>query len=70
MENKKIVSAFPIAKIEIHMSIGGWMDKQNMIHPYSGTNPLQCSCLENPMDWGASQATLHGAAKSQTQLSD
>ena len=26
-------------------------------------NPLQCSCLENPMDRGAWQATVHGAAR-------
>ena len=32
-------------------------------------NPLQCSCLGNPMDRGAWQATVHGAAKSQTRLS-
>ena len=31
-------------------------------------NPLQYSCLENPMDREAQQATVHGAAKSQTQL--
>ena len=31
-------------------------------------NPLQDSCLENPMDRGAWQATVHGVAKSQTQL--
>ena len=33
-------------------------------------NPLQYSCLENPMDRGAWQATVHGVAKSQIQLSD
>ena len=33
-------------------------------------NPLQCSCLENFMDRGAWQATIHGAAESQIQLSD
>ena len=33
-------------------------------------NPLQHSCLENPMDGGAWQATVHGVAKSQTRLSD
>ena len=33
-------------------------------------NPLQCSCLENPMDRGARQATVHGVAKSWRQLSD
>ena len=33
-------------------------------------NPLQYSCLKNPMDSGAWQAIVHGLAKSQTQLSD
>ena len=33
-------------------------------------NPLQCSCLENPMDRGAQRATVHVVAKSQTHLSD
>ena len=32
-------------------------------------NPLQCSCLENPMDEGAWQATVHRVAKSWTRLS-
>ena len=32
-------------------------------------NPLQCSCLESPMDGGAWQATVHEAAKSWTRLS-
>ena len=32
-------------------------------------NPLQYSCLENPMDGGAWWATVPGVAKSQTQLS-
>ena len=31
-------------------------------------NPLQYSCLENPMDGGAWQATVHGVAKSLTWL--
>ena len=29
-------------------------------------NPLQYSCLENPMDRGAWWATVHGVAKSDT----
>ena len=33
-------------------------------------NPLQYSCLGNPMGRGALQATVHGVAKSQTQLSN
>ena len=32
-------------------------------------NPLQYSCLENSMDRRAGWATVHGVAKSQTQLS-
>ena len=31
-------------------------------------NPLQYSCLENPMGGGASWAMVHGVAKSQTRL--
>ena len=31
-------------------------------------NPLQYSCLENPMDRGAWTPTVHRVAKSQTQL--
>ena len=33
-------------------------------------NPLQYSCLENPMNGRAWLATVHGVAKSQTRLSD
>ena len=33
-------------------------------------NPLQYSCLENPMDKAAWRDTVHGVAESQTQLSD
>ena len=39
--------------------------------PEEGTgNPLEYSCLENPTDRGAWQATVHGLAKSQTQLNN
>ena len=33
-------------------------------------SPLQCPCLEISMDRGAWRATVHGTAKSWTQLSD
>ena len=33
-------------------------------------NPLQYSCLENPMGRGAWWAAVHGVAKSQTRLRD
>ena len=37
--------------------------------PGEGTgNPLQYSCLENPMDREAWWATVHGVTKGQTQL--
>ena len=37
--------------------------------PESGHgNPLQYSCLENPMDRGAWWATVYGVTKSQTRL--
>ena len=32
-------------------------------------NPLQCSCLGNPMDRGAWWALVYGVAKSRTWLS-
>ena len=45
--------------------------------PWSGrypgegnSNPLQYSCLENPMDGGAQQATVHGVSKSRTRLTN
>ena len=31
-------------------------------------NPLQCSCLENPRDGGASRAAVYGAAQSRARL--
>ena len=32
------------------------------------SNPLQCSCLENPRDGGAWWAAIYGVAQSRTQL--
>jgi len=47
-------------------SIPGWGKS-----PEEGNgSPLQYSCLENSMDRGVWQATVHGVAKSWTQLSD
>ena len=33
-------------------------------------NPFQYFCWDNPMDRGASQATVHGVTKNQTRFSD
>ena len=37
-------------------------------HGEGNANPLQYSCLENPMEGGAWWATDHGVSKSQTRL--
>ena len=39
-------------------------------HGKGNGNPLKYSCLEDPMDRGACQTTVHGVAKSQTWLSN
>ena len=44
-------------------------DLSHIIGEGDGT-PLQCSCLENPMDGGAWWATVHGVSKNRTWLSD
>ena len=47
-----------------------WFDPSSGIFPGEGNgNPLQYSCLENPMDRGDWWATVHGVAKSRTRLS-
>ena len=46
--------------------ISGWLGRS----PGEGNrSPLQYSCLENLMDRGAWQATVHGVGKGQTQPS-
>ena len=47
-------------------SIPGWGRSPGGGH----SNPLQYSCLENPMDRGAWWATVPGVAERQTRLSD
>ena len=70
---------------DLHMGFPGGSDGKVSAHnardqgsiPGSGRspeegkgNPLQYSCLENPMVRGAWWAIVHGVAKSQTRLSD
>ena len=45
------------------------MNLESVIGEGNG-NPLQYSCLENPMDGGAWWAAVHGVAKSRKRLSD
>jgi len=49
---------------ETQIQFLGWEEP----HGRGNGNPLQYSCLENPTDRGAWLATVHGVAKSQTQL--
>ena len=51
--------------------VGAWIfatqDEANLGSPGEmHGNPLQCSCLENSMDRGPWQGTVHGVAKSNT----
>ena len=46
----------------------GWIPGSGRSPGGEHGNPLQCSCLENPMDRGAWWATVCGVTKSQTQL--
>ena len=40
------------------------------MHGEGNGTPLQCSCLENPMDGGAWKAAVHGIAEGRTRLND
>ena len=40
----------------------------NTVSRYVNGNPLQCSCLENPRDWGAWWAAISGVTQSWTRL--
>ena len=51
-------------RILLHL---GWLGTCN---GEGNGNPLQCSCLANPMDRGAWKAAVHGVGKGQTRLSD
>ena len=44
----------------------GWIPGLGRFPGGGHGNPLQYSCLENPMDRGAWQATVHRVVKSQT----
>ena len=65
--NKELAMALVVAQIvknlpamqETRVQSLGWED----LGEGSG-NPLQYSCLENPLDRGAWQARVHGVAKS------
>ena len=41
----------------------GWIPESRRSPGEGNGNPLQYSCLENPMDWEARQTTIHGITR-------
>ena len=73
----KIVCGLPQVALEVNNppantgTIRGRVQSLGWEDPGGGHgDPLQYSCLENPMDRGPWQAIIRGFAKSHTQLSD
>ena len=56
----------PPAMQEVHETRAWSLGQEDPLERGHG-NPLQYSCLKNPMDRGAWQAPVHRVAKSQTQ---
>ena len=63
-----IISYLPggSAGIESACNTGGLIPEFGRSPGEGDSEPLQSSCLENPMDIGAWWATVHGVTKSQT----
>ena len=71
----KPLSSFSLELNAKQVTTGKQTDQTKQVAHISGRspggghgNPLQCSCLESPMDRGAWWATVHGVVKSWTQL--
>jgi len=57
-------------KKECNLAICDNMDGPRGYYGEGNGTPLQCSCLENPMDGEAWWAAVHGVAEGQTRLGD
>ena len=67
----KIIRTSLVAQKVKHLpTMQGSIPGTGRSHGEGNDNPLQYSCLENPMDGGAWWAPVHGVPKSQTQLRD
>ena len=56
-------------EIKRHLLLGRKvMTNLDSIFGEGNGNPLQCSCLENPRDWGAWWAAIYGVTQSRTRL--
>ena len=61
-----VFSRMMLDKVQLHPVACGYS-----VFPGEGNgNPLQYSCLKNPMDGGAWKAAVHGIAEGRTRLSD
>ena len=52
-----------------HMHLPGLIPGSGRSPRVGNGNPLQYSCMKNPMDRGAEQSTVQGVAQSWTRLS-
>ena len=57
-----------VKNLPVSSEDAGPIPESGRSHGGAHGNPLQYSCLENPMDGGAWRATVQKVAKSQTQL--
>jgi len=58
-----VVKNMPLNAVDMRLGLGSWVRK---ISGGGNGNPLQFSCLENPLDRGAWRSTVHRIAKSDT----
>ena len=58
----------PVLASRFFTTSATWVEPFKKSHGEGNGNPLQYSCLENPIDRGAWQATVHSVAQSQTRL--
>ena len=74
LDLKRPISRFLKRQYRCHVNVpkAFWCYLHGVMHHIREGNgtPLQCSCLENPMDGGAWWAAVHGIAKSRTWLRD
>ena len=65
LENDKVLEELCLVSCSLKDSL---FSRHHFNGPRECSNPLQCSCLENPRDGGASWAAVHGVAQSWTRL--
>ena len=59
-----------VKNLPANVGYPGWIPGSGISPGGEHGNPLQCSCLENPMDREAWKATVHRVAQSQHNLSN